>query len=130
MRSSASWGTAAWVSSSWRTTESWDATRCSRSSDPEIIESPGVFDRFLREIRAVARLQHPNIVTAHSAFRCGESLVFAMEYVEGLDLARMVMAKGPVPVTARLLFRASGGAGLAARATRPEWSTATSSPAT
>ncbi len=64
---------------------------------PEIIESPGVFDRFLREIRAVAKLQHPNIVTAHAAFRCGASLVFAMEYVEGLDLARMVMAKGPVP---------------------------------
>jgi hypothetical protein len=46
---------------------------------PDIIENPGVFDRFRREIRAVARLQHFNIVTAHSAFRCGESLVFAME---------------------------------------------------
>ena len=65
---------------------------------PDIIERPGVFDRFLREIRAVARLQHPNIVAAHAAFRCGESLVFAMEYVEGLDLARMVRAKGPMPV--------------------------------
>jgi WD40 repeat protein/serine/threonine protein kinase len=65
--------------------------------EPDIIERKGAFDRFLREIRAVARLQHPNIVTAHAAFRCGESLVFAMEYVEGLDLARMVMAKGPVP---------------------------------
>jgi serine/threonine protein kinase len=65
---------------------------------PDIIERAGVFDRFLREIRAVARLQHPNIVAAHSAFRCGESLVFAMEYVEGLDLARMIKAKGPVPV--------------------------------
>ena len=57
-----------------------------------------MLDRFLREIRAVARLRHPNIVTAYSAFRCGESLVFAMEYVEGLDLARMVKAQGPMPV--------------------------------
>jgi WD40 repeat protein/formylglycine-generating enzyme required for sulfatase activity/serine/threonine protein kinase len=65
---------------------------------PDITENPGVFDRFQREIRAVARFQHPNIVTAHSAFRCGESLVFAMEYVDGLDLARMVKAKGPMPV--------------------------------
>ena len=65
---------------------------------PDIIERPGVFDRFLREIRAVARLQHPNIVAAHAGFRCGKSLVFAMEYVEGLDLARMIKAKGPVPV--------------------------------
>ena len=83
---------------------------------PEIIESPGVFDRFLREIRAVARLQHPNIVTAHAAFRCGESLVFAMEYVEGLDLARMVMAKGPVPARHASYFVHQAALGLAARA--------------
>jgi WD40 repeat protein/serine/threonine protein kinase len=65
---------------------------------PEIVDSPEAFKRFNREIRTVARLQHPNIVTAYSAFRCGESLVFAMEYVDGLDLARMVRAKGPMPV--------------------------------
>jgi WD40 repeat protein/serine/threonine protein kinase len=64
----------------------------------EIIELPGALDRFLREIRAVGRLRHPNIVTAYTAFRAGEGLVFAMEYAEGLDLARMVKAKGPMPV--------------------------------
>jgi serine/threonine protein kinase len=63
-----------------------------------IIERPGVMERFLREIRTVARLRHPNIVTAHHAFRSGESLVFAMEYVDGLDLARMVKTRGPMPV--------------------------------
>jgi WD40 repeat protein/serine/threonine protein kinase len=65
---------------------------------PQIAEQPGVTDRFLREIRAVARLRHPNIVSAYSAFRCGGSLVFAMEYAEGLDLRRMVQARGPIPV--------------------------------
>ncbi len=63
-----------------------------------IVEQPGVLDRFLREIRTVARLRHPNVVSAYSAFRCGTSLVFAMEYVEGLDLRRMVKAKGPMPI--------------------------------
>jgi serine/threonine protein kinase len=63
-----------------------------------IIERPGVLSRFLAEIRAVGRLQHPNIVTAYSAFRQGESIIFAMEYVEGLDLAKMVKSKGPLPV--------------------------------
>ncbi len=63
-----------------------------------IVAQPGVLDRFLREIRAVARLRHPNIVSAYSAFRCGGSLVFAMEYVVGLDLAQMVKAKGPIAV--------------------------------
>src|SRR5262249_51978087 len=64
----------------------------------QIMERPGVLDRFLPEIRAVARLRHPNIVTAYHATRLGESLVFAMEYVEGLDLSRMVKAKGPLSV--------------------------------
>ena len=63
-----------------------------------IIARRGVLDRFLREIRAVAKLRHQNIVTAYSATRIGESLVFSMEYVDGLDLARMVKAKGPLPV--------------------------------
>ncbi len=64
----------------------------------EIIELPDILDRFLREIRAVAGLEHPNIVTAYSAFRAASSLVLAMEYVEGLDLSRLVKAKGPLPV--------------------------------
>jgi hypothetical protein len=59
-----------------------------------IIERPGVLDRFVREIRAVAKLRHPNIVTAYHATRLGDSVVFAMEYVDGLDLSRMVKAKG------------------------------------
>jgi hypothetical protein len=52
-----------------------------------IMERPGVLDRFLREIRAVAQLRHPNIVTAYHATRLGDSIVFAMEYVAGLDLS-------------------------------------------
>ena len=64
----------------------------------EIVETPDVLERFRREIRAVGSLQHPNIVTAYTAFTAGASLVFAMEYVEGLDLARLVKAKGPMSV--------------------------------
>ena len=63
-----------------------------------LIERPGVLDRFLREIRSAAKLHHANIVTAHSALRLGESLMLAMEYVEGLDLAKMVKTKGPLPI--------------------------------
>jgi formylglycine-generating enzyme required for sulfatase activity/serine/threonine protein kinase len=65
----------------------------------KITERAEVLERFLREIRAVARLRHPNIVTAYHATRIGANLVFAMEYVEGLDLARMVKANGPLPVS-------------------------------
>ena len=64
----------------------------------QLINRPLVPDRFLREIRFAAKLHHPNIVTAYSAFRLGESLVLAMEYVEGLNLAQLVKSKGPLPV--------------------------------
>jgi formylglycine-generating enzyme required for sulfatase activity len=63
-----------------------------------LVNRRGVLDRFLAEIRNAAKLHHPNIVTAYSALRLGDSLVLAMEYVEGLDLARMVKARGPLPV--------------------------------
>jgi formylglycine-generating enzyme required for sulfatase activity/serine/threonine protein kinase len=63
-----------------------------------LVKRSGVLDRFLVEIRNAAKLHHPNVVTAYSAFRMGESIVFAMEYVEGLDLAKLVKAKGPLPV--------------------------------
>jgi hypothetical protein len=65
---------------------------------PQAQPRPGKIDRFLREIRAVARLRHPNIVAAYHASRVGESLVFAMDYVDGHDLARLVKARGPMPV--------------------------------
>jgi formylglycine-generating enzyme required for sulfatase activity len=64
-----------------------------------IMERSGVLDRFLREIRAVAKLRHANIVTAYSAFRLGDSVVFAMEFVDGFDLAQLVKGQGPLLVS-------------------------------
>jgi serine/threonine protein kinase/formylglycine-generating enzyme required for sulfatase activity len=64
----------------------------------QLLGRPGVLDRFLREIRSAAKLRHANIVTAYAAHRIGEGFVLAMEYVDGLDLANLVKAKGPLPV--------------------------------
>ncbi len=63
-----------------------------------IMERPGVLERFQREIKAVAKLRHPNVVTAYHATMIGDSLVFAMEYIKGTDLAKQVRAKGPLPI--------------------------------
>jgi WD40 repeat protein/serine/threonine protein kinase len=63
-----------------------------------LIGRRGVRDRFLAEIRSAAKLHHPNIVTAYSALTLGESLILAMEYVDGRDLAKLVKARGPLPV--------------------------------
>ena len=80
-----------------------------------IVEQPGVSDRFLHEMRAVARLRHPNIVSAYTAFRCGEDLVFAMEYVAGLNLAQVVQAKGPIAIRQACNYVLPGGPGPAIR---------------
>jgi serine/threonine protein kinase len=77
-----------------------------------LIERKGVLERFSREIRSAARLMHPNIVHAYSAFRLGESIVFAMEYVEGLDLAKLVKTKGPLPVLHSCNFAYQAALGL------------------
>jgi tRNA A-37 threonylcarbamoyl transferase component Bud32 len=63
-----------------------------------LLDRPGAEERFLREIRAAARLNHANVVAAYSAVQSGELLAFAMEYVEGEDLAQLVQTQGPLPV--------------------------------
>jgi serine/threonine-protein kinase len=54
--------------------------------------------RFRREIRAVAQLEHPHIVRALDAKEAGDTLCLVLEYVEGIDLARLVKQRGPLPV--------------------------------
>jgi serine/threonine protein kinase len=54
--------------------------------------------RFYQEIRAAAQMVHPNIVAAFDAGQIGDTLFFAMEYVEGVDLSRLVKEAGPLPV--------------------------------
>ena len=92
-----------------------------------LVERPGVRDRFLREVQSAAKLHHKNIVTAYSAMRLGESIVLAMEYIDGDDLAKMVKSERPAAGAPRLLLHLPGGAGLAARPRARAWSTATSS---
>jgi serine/threonine protein kinase len=63
-----------------------------------LMDRPGSVDRFLREIRSAAMLNHDNVVKAYNAFQIGELLVFAMEYVEGENLSEVVRARGPLPI--------------------------------
>lgn len=50
--------------------------------------SQDMLDRFTREIRVLAALNHPNIAALHTAFRHENQLVMIMEYVDGQDLRR------------------------------------------
>jgi serine/threonine protein kinase len=50
-------------------------------------ERPELAERFLREIRVLANLSHPNIAALHTAFRHDDQLIMVMEYVEGMNLS-------------------------------------------
>jgi formylglycine-generating enzyme required for sulfatase activity/serine/threonine protein kinase len=78
----------------------------------ELLERSGGKERFLREIQAAALLSHANVVTAYNAVQLGDLLVFAMEYVEGEDLAQLVKAGGPLPVAHACYYAQQAALGL------------------
>ena len=49
--------------------------------------TPDMVERFVREIRVLASLNHPNIAALHTAFRHEDRLVMVMECVEGATLS-------------------------------------------
>jgi WD40 repeat protein/serine/threonine protein kinase len=54
--------------------------------DPALARSPDAVSMFLREARATARFNHPNIVTIHGVGQHGVSPYIALEYLEGQTL--------------------------------------------
>jgi serine/threonine protein kinase len=53
---------------------------------PERPATEEIAQRFLREIRLLASLDHPNIASLHTAYRHEGELIMIMEFVEGLTL--------------------------------------------
>ena len=64
----------------------------------ERVTDPVAVSRFYREVRAVAQLSHPNIVTAFEVNQVGDTHYLAMELVNGIDLAKLVQQSGPLAV--------------------------------
>ena len=57
-------------------------------------------DRFRREARIQARLEHPHIVTVHEAGELPEGLYIAMRLIHGSDLKTVIRAGGLDPARA------------------------------
>jgi TolB-like protein/Tfp pilus assembly protein PilF/predicted Ser/Thr protein kinase len=54
--------------------------------------------RFLREIRVAARLQHPNILPVHESGEAEGLVFYVMPYVAGATLRERLEREGPLPV--------------------------------
>jgi formylglycine-generating enzyme required for sulfatase activity len=65
---------------------------------PDLLHDRAAVARFEREMRAIGRLQHPNIVQALDAGESGAFLYLAMELVPGETLSQRVRRQGVLPV--------------------------------
>ena len=64
---------------------------------PNLAGDPELADRFIREIKVQASLDHPNIAALHTALRLDNQLMMLMEFVEGVTLEHMLKS-GPIPI--------------------------------
>jgi eukaryotic-like serine/threonine-protein kinase len=65
---------------------------------PDLANAPELADRFLREIKVQASLEHPNIAALHTALRVENQLLMLMEFVEGVTLEQLLKEHGRLPV--------------------------------
>jgi serine/threonine-protein kinase len=63
---------------------------------PALAADPAYRERFLREVDALAALEHPHVVPIHAAGEWEGQLYLAMRYLDGPDLAEVVRTAGPL----------------------------------
>jgi serine/threonine protein kinase len=78
----------------------------------DLAQHPRVVDRFRQEVKAAARLSHPNIVTAYDAEQAGDVHFLVMEYVDGVSLAHFIAKKGPLEISTACNFARQAARGL------------------
>lgn len=65
---------------------------------PEVGRDPAFAERFEREARALAKLNHPHVVTIHDIGRTADGLYyFTMEYVDGVNLRHAIKTASLAP---------------------------------
>src|SRR5262249_40383618 len=81
-----------------------DRTVALKVLPPEVGRDPAFAERFTREARALARLNHPSIVTIHDFGESGGLYYFLMEFIDGVNLRQALRAGGLRPPQALALI--------------------------
>jgi tRNA A-37 threonylcarbamoyl transferase component Bud32 len=72
---------------------------------PALVERPRALDRFFREARAAARLDHPGLCWVLDVGQVGDTPYFVMRYIDGTPLSECP-PPGPAPRASAMLVRA------------------------
>src|SRR5208283_3658889 len=75
-------------------------------------EDPASLARFYREARAVARLDHPNIVRAHDIDHEDKLHFLVLEFIDGVNLHEFVKRNGTLSVGRAVSFIRQAALGL------------------
>ena len=75
-------------------------------------EDPSAVERFLREVRALGAIRHPNVVHALDADLENGRLYCVMEYVPCMDLANLLNERGALPIELACRYAAQLAEGL------------------
>jgi len=81
---------------------------------PKLTNDSESLQRFEREMRAIARLDHPNVVHAYDANESDGIHFLVMEYVDGQDLHALVRQHGPLQPDQAVDYVIQAAQGLAA----------------
>src|SRR5712691_4817986 len=81
---------------------------------PELAEDEMFRERFVRESRLAASINHPNIITIYDAGDSGGVLYIAMRLVDGPDLRELLRREGPLDLGRTLAVISPVGSALAA----------------
>src|SRR5262249_24897172 len=85
---------------------------------PSFTRDRSVVRRFRREFEAAGRLRHPNLVAAFEADEDRGVHFLVMDYVQGINLDRLVAEHGPVPVAEAADYLIQSARGLQAAPTQ------------
>jgi serine/threonine protein kinase len=78
----------------------------------EKLKHPAAEPRFLQEVAALAKMEHPNVVRVYNADQIGDTHYYEMELIDGTDLTKIVKAQGPLSVSDACEYIRQGALGL------------------